>query len=87
MSNRMYCFRASYNFFDLHSTPPWLCIDTNWQGYRIYTLPWIVEVAQALGNLTIDNTSEDWVMYLESIGLTEVTPVDCEDLFEDKLYC
>jgi hypothetical protein len=84
----MFCFRASYDpNFDPNKVPDWLCIEENWQGYRISTLPWIADVARVLDLLPIENTLEDWVMYLESLGLREIQPVCCEDWFEDRLCC
>jgi hypothetical protein len=84
----IYCFRANYersNFND-HEVPDWLQVGANWQGYRIWTVPWIADVARILGNLPVENTPESWRVYLESLGLREVTPVDCEDFFEETLY-
>lgn len=85
----IYCFRANYerSNFNEREIPDWLQVATNWQGYRIWTVPWVADVARVLGILPAENSLEGWRMYLESLGLQEVTPVDCEDFFEDTLYC
>ncbi len=86
----IYCFRANYLLsqgLDSFQVPEWLSLDTNWQGYRISTLPWIADVARILGLLPYEDTPEDWIAYLESLGFREVQLVCCEDFFQDKLYC
>ncbi|GAB4243389.1 MAG: hypothetical protein Kow0049_32940 [Stanieria sp.] len=86
--SQVYCFRASYDIkLDKSTLPPWLAVDENWLGYRIQTLPWIVDVAKVLDLLVIDDSVEEWIFYLENLGLKEVTPVCCEDFFTDSLYC
>lgn len=85
----MYCFRANYELstdFNQTNTPDWLSLSENWQGYRITTVPWVADVARALGILSIENNPEQWISHLESLGLKEVVPVCCEELFEDNLY-
>ncbi|WP_013324539.1 hypothetical protein [Gloeothece verrucosa] len=86
----IYCFRANYkqsSTLNERQVPDWLCVDTNWQGYRIHTLPWIADVARALGLLPLEEDSpEAWIMYLESLGLKEVKQVGCEDFWEDRLF-
>ena len=85
----MYCFRANYEQsqdLDLNTLPDWVSVGTNWQGYRISTVPWIANVAQVLGTLNVENTSTGWQFYLESLGFREVTPIHCEDFYEDTLY-
>jgi hypothetical protein len=87
--SKMYCFRANYELstdFNRINTPDWLSLAENWQGYRISTVPWVADVARALGILSIENNPEQWISHLESLGLREVVPVCCEDLFEDNLY-
>ena len=89
MNSQIYCFRASYELstqFDESAVPEWLSVDVNWQGYRIYTIPWIADVARALGIIELENTPQGWISYLESLGLKDAIQVTCEDLFEDKLY-
>lgn len=90
MNGKIYCFRASYELsieFDEGAVPEWLSVGVNWQGYRISTLPWIADVARALGIIELENTPLGWISYLESLGLKDVIQVTCEDMFEDKLYC
>ena len=85
----MFCFRADWQRsidFDDRAVPEWFCVQTNWQGYGISTVPWIADVARELGLLPAENTPESWIAYLESLGLREVTVVSCEELFEDRLY-
>jgi len=86
----IYCFRANYqpsSQIDEGKLPDWLCLGVNWQGYRIWTVPWIADVAQLLGVLEIENSPEGWMFYLEGLGFQGITPVACEDFFEDQLYC
>jgi hypothetical protein len=87
---KIYCFRANYQSstsFNPSNIPDWLCLDANWQGYRISTLPWIADVARLLGILPLEeNTLEAWIAYLESLGLKEITPICCEEFFEDTLF-
>ncbi len=88
-NNHIYCFRANYELsaeFNPQTIPDWLSVETNWQGYRISTIPWIADVARLLGHLQFEDTPEDWQRYLESLGLTNITRVSCDDLFEDKLF-
>ncbi len=85
----VYYFYADYKTskpLNCHQIPDWLTLETNWQGYRITTLPWIADVARLLGLLAIEDTPEAWIEYLESLGLRKVTPVCCEAFYEDKLY-
>jgi hypothetical protein len=85
----MYCFCANYQAskaFDLEAVPEWLTVESNWQGYRIAINPWIADVARLLGLLTIEDSLEDWLDYLEGLGLQEVVPVNLEDFYESKLY-
>ena len=89
-SSRIHCFRASYSIstpqFEGDKIPDWLSIETNWQGYKISTLPWVADVARALGILAIEDSTIDWIEYLESIGFKDLVPVCCDDLFEDRLF-
>ena len=85
----MYCFRASWKLstnFDPQNLPDWLSLDTDWQGYKISTLPWIASVARVVGALEIEDTPAEWISYLESLGLREIKQVSCEEMFEDKGY-
>jgi hypothetical protein len=85
----IYCFYADYQISKpLKHThyPDWLTVETNWQGYRITTVPWVADVARLLGILPIDDTQEGWQIYLEQLGFHKVTPVCCEVFYEDKLY-
>lgn len=86
---KIYCFLASWERstdFDDRHVPDWLELGANWQGYRISTVPWIADVARALGLLPVEDTLEGWIAHLESLGLQEVTPVSCEDFYQDRLY-
>ena len=88
-NSQIYCFRAAWKLsdkLDLNIIPDWLYVETDWQGYKISTVPWIADVALVMGILDIENTSSGWISYLESIGFLDVKQVDCEDMFEDKLY-
>lgn len=88
-NSQIYCFRATWelsNKFDLNIFPDWLRVETDWQGYKISTVPWIADVAQVMGILNIGNTPYGWIFYLESLGFRNVKQVSCEDMFEDKLY-
>ncbi|MEL7035935.1 MAG: hypothetical protein AAFO04_10005 [Cyanobacteria bacterium J06592_8] len=92
MSNlsKIYCFRASYNSsinLDIKNLPDWLSVTVNWQGYRISTLPWVASVACLMGCLEVQDSSLGWKSYLESLGFQNVTPISCEDFYEDTLYC
>lgn len=88
-NSQIYCFRATWelsNKLDLNTIPDWLCIEIDWQGYKISTVPWIADVAQVMGILNIQNNSSGWISYLESLGFQDVKQVPCENMFEDKLY-
>jgi hypothetical protein len=85
--SQIYCFQANYvasSEFNRQTIPAWLSLETNWQGYRIHTVPWVADVARVLGLLSIEDTIEDWIDYLESLGLEAITPMDSEEFFEDK---
>ena len=87
---QIYYFQANYELsptFDRQQVPDWLSVEVNWQGYKIYPLPWIAEVAQVLGLLELEaDTPEGWITYLQSLGLRGITQVSCEDFFESRLY-
>ncbi|MGB3240599.1 MAG: hypothetical protein WBB29_20070 [Geitlerinemataceae cyanobacterium] len=86
---KIYCFLASWERstdFDSRHVPDWLELGVNWQGYRISTVPWVADVARVMGLLPIEDTLEEWIFHLESLGLREVTPVCCQDFYEDRLY-
>lgn len=89
-TSQIYCFRASCEAL-IHlgqgRVPDWLCVRVNWQGYRIWTDPWVADVARVLGVLEVEDDPKAWKTYLESLGFQDVTPVCCEDCFEDYLYC
>ena len=84
--NKIYCFRASYEKSKLNqqSTPDWLTVQADWQGYMISTVPWVAEVAVVLGILQVEESVESWQNYLESLGFREVVAVCCERMFKDK---
>lgn len=82
----IYCFRANYEQSKPYQLPEWLCLESNWQGYRVYTRPWIADVARVLGLLWCEDTPEAWIAYLEDLGFKGVEQVCCEDFWEDKLY-
>ncbi|MGK7945382.1 MAG: hypothetical protein AB4058_13015 [Microcystaceae cyanobacterium] len=85
----IHCFYADSQVSSASNSfhyPDWLSIETNWQGYRIATIPWVADVARLLGILPIDDTPEGWQTYLEQLGFQKVTPVCCEVFYEDKLY-
>jgi hypothetical protein len=89
MSNgQIYCFRASYTRstnFNEQNLPGWLCLGVDWQGYTVWTVPEVVDVAKLLGALEIeDNTPSEWISHLESLGLQDITPVCCEEMFEER---
>lgn len=84
---RIYCFQADYlgsQQFNPQEIPAWLSLEVNWQGYRIHTLPWVADVARVLGLLAIEDTSQGWQDYLESLGLAKIRLMDSEEFFEDK---
>ncbi len=86
---KIYCFQADYQAstnFDETRIPDWLSLNVNWQGYCISTVPWVADVARILGILPIEDTPEEWINYLESLGLKGVTQKCCEAFFEDRLY-
>ncbi|RMG14687.1 MAG: hypothetical protein D6728_02145 [Cyanobacteria bacterium J055] len=87
---KIYCFLASWERstgFDDRRVPDWLELGVNWQGYRSSTVPWVADVARAIGLLPVEDTLDGWISHLESLGLQEVTPVSCEDFYQDRLYC
>jgi hypothetical protein len=87
---QIYYFRADWKLshtFNKHQVPDWLSLEVNWQGYKISTIPWIAEVAQLLGILTLqEDTPESWIAYLESLGLRGITQVSYKDFFESRFY-
>lgn len=88
-NNQIYCFRASYELskhFNEQSVPGWLCLGTDWQGYTVCTVPEVVDVARVLGVLEIEDTPSEWISHLESLGLRNITPIACEEMFEAKGY-
>lgn len=85
----IYCFRATCKLptnFDSNTIPEWISVESDWQGYKISTVPWIASVAQVIGLLNIENSPYGWVSYLQKIGFQDVKQVSCEDMFEEKLY-
>jgi hypothetical protein len=86
--SQIFCFRANYpsKNFDENFSPDWLTVTTNWQGYRISTVPWIADVARILGLLDVEDTPEAWKTYLESLGLQDIKSLCCEEFFEDRLF-
>ncbi|HEY9848665.1 MAG TPA: hypothetical protein V6D28_04355 [Leptolyngbyaceae cyanobacterium] len=89
-SSKIYCFRASYELstnFDRSKLPDWLRLAVDWQGYRLWTVPEVADVARILGALEIEEDSPSlWICHLESLGLRNVRQVFCEDLFEARGY-
>lgn len=87
--NPIYCFRAEYHNstnFNKQQVPDWLSLEVNWQGYRICTVPWVADVARVLGILEVEDTPEGWLLHLKSLGFKGVTPMCCEDFFEERFY-
>jgi hypothetical protein len=88
--NKIYCFRANYELstkFEECLAPAWLSLETDSQGYKISTIPEVASVARVLGNLEIEeDTADEWIYYLESLGLKGVCQVACEEWFEDRGY-
>ncbi len=85
----IYCFRATWKSetkFDINAMPEWMCVETDWQGYKISTVPWVADVAQAIGILNIENTPYGWISYFKKLGFQDVKQVSCENMFEEKLY-
>jgi hypothetical protein len=44
----------------------------------------VVDVARVLGLLSIEDTLDDWINYLQSLGLKAIVAIDSEEFFEDK---
>lgn len=87
---QMYCFRADYQgstHFDERTVPDWLRLEADWQGYKLLTLPEVADVARVLGALSIEDSADEWISHLESLGLKGVQQVTCEEWFEDRRYC
>jgi len=85
----IYCFRATCklaNNFDVNVIPEWISVESDWQGYKISTVPWIANVAQVIGLLNIEDSPDGWISYLKKIGFQDIRQVSCEDMFEEKLY-
>ncbi|MFB2983382.1 hypothetical protein [Microseira sp. BLCC-F43] len=87
---QIYCFRASCegsNKFNNGNVPGWLCLGVNWQGYMLWTVPEVVDVARLLGALEFEeDTPSEWISHLESLGFKDITPVCCEEMFESRGY-
>lgn len=90
MSNsKIYCFRADYKLstnFDERTVPDWLCLEADCQGYKLLTVPEVADVARVLGALAIQDTADEWISHLESLGFKDVHQVTCEEWFEDRRY-
>ncbi|MGC9503088.1 hypothetical protein [Baaleninema sp.] len=84
----IFCFRAESvrSNFDENQLPDWLEVRANWQGYRVATQPWVADVAREIGLLLADDTPDDWIRHLESLGLQEIRQISCQDYYEDTLY-
>ncbi|MDC0833387.1 hypothetical protein POG22_10270 [Geitlerinema sp. CS-897] len=87
-TDRIYCFRAESvrSHFNETQLPDWLEVRANWQGYRVATQPWVADVAREIGLLAGDDTPDDWIRHLESLGLQKIHQISCEDYYEETLF-
>lgn len=79
------CFRAKGEL-DLQPIPDWLSVEFSFAAteprcYSIWVVPWIAEPAIVLGALEINNTVEEWITHLESLGFEDVVEVSCLEFF------
>ena len=78
------CFRANGEP-DLNAIPEWLSVelslDNRKPSYEVWVVPWIADVAIALGTLDLDGSVEAWIAYLESLGFADVVQVSCFEFF------
>jgi hypothetical protein len=79
------CFRARGEVKE-NVIPGWLVVEFSFlareiHNYNIWTLPWIVEPARAVGALELDGSVEGWIAHLEDLGFEDVVRVSCFGFF------
>jgi len=82
------CFRANGELGE-NAMPEWLSVEFSFEAlkprcYSIWVIPWIAEVAQALGVLELDGSVEGWIAHLQSLGFFDVVPVSCFEFFSPR---
>lgn len=80
-----FCFRANGKP-NLEAMPDWLTVEYSLAAkeprfYAMWIVPWIAEVAIAVGTLELDGTLEGWIAHLESLGFDDVVQVSCCEFF------
>lgn len=81
------CFRA--NGIELKVIPKWLSVEYFFDAqeprfYNVWVVPWISEVALALGTLELDGSVVGWIAHLESLGFDDVVQVSCFEFFSPR---
>ena len=79
------CFKANGKP-DLEAMPEWLAVEYSFAAneprfYSVWVVPWIGEVAIALGALDLDGSVAGWIAHLESLGFDDVVQVSCCEFF------
>lgn len=79
------CFRGNGKP-DLEAMPEWLAVEYSFAAneprfYSVWVVPWIGEVAIALGTLDLDGSVAGWIAHLESLGFDDVVQVSCCEFF------
>lgn len=79
------CFRAKGKP-NLNAIPEWLSVEVSFDAreprlYGVWIVPWIAEVAIALGTLELDESVEAWINYLQRLGFEDVVQVSCLEFF------
>lgn len=78
------CFRANGEP-DLNAIPEWVSVElslhTRKPNYEVWVVPWIADVAIALGTLQLDGSVEAWIAHLQSLGFEDVVQVPCFEFF------
>ena len=79
------CFKANGKP-DLEAMPDWLAVEYSFAAneplfYSVWVVPWIGEVAIALGALDLDGSVAGWIAHLESLGFDDVVQVSCCEFF------
>ena len=79
------CFKANGKP-DLEAMPEWLAVEYSFAAneprfYSVWVVPWIGEVAIALGTLDLDGSVAGWIAHLENLGFDDVVQVSCCEFF------
>lgn len=79
------CFKAKGEPLE-NNIPDWLAVEFSFAAnepryYNIWVVPWIAEPALVLGTLELNESVEEWIAHLESLGFEDVVQVPCKEYF------